>query len=277
MAEKVVWPVRDLSAETSIWREIMRLHGVLVGLFTAVVFSAGATSADEVDAQRILRAMSDYLAELEDFSFDYDSSLEVVTIGGEKIGLAQSGTVAVVRPGKILATRLGGFTDLQMAFDGTTFAVADGDSGLYTQVEIPGDIDGLVDALRDTYGRPLPAADLLVSDPFSVLMDEVTEVKDLGSGVIGGLDCDHLAFRNAEVDWQIWIAQGDMPRPCALVITSRDVDKAPQYRVTMRDWRETAGDAAFTLSPEGRTEVDFETFSADAPTFPGNFTLEGDQ
>jgi hypothetical protein len=65
-------------------------------------------------------------------------------------------------------------------------------------------------------------------------MSEVIDTKDLGSGVIRGVECDHLAFRTEEVDWQIWIAQGDRPYPCRYVITSTKVAGLPQYTVDVR-------------------------------------------
>ena len=68
-------------------------------------------------------------------------------------------------------------------------------------------------------------------------MRDVVEVKDLGSGVIGGKECDHFAFRAKELDWQIWIAQGDRPYPCRYVITTTKVDMAPQYTLTVSDWK----------------------------------------
>jgi hypothetical protein len=55
--------------------------------------------------------------------------------------------------------------------------------------------------------------------------------------VIGGVECDHFAFRTSEVDWQIWIAQGSRPYPCRYVITSIKVAQAPQYSVTISDWK----------------------------------------
>ena len=57
-----------------------------------------------------------------------------------------------------------------------------------------------VDVLRDKYKRPVPAADLLMADPYKELMPLVVDAKDLGSGVIRGVECDHLAFRTEEVD-----------------------------------------------------------------------------
>jgi len=91
--------------------------------------------------------------------------------------------------------------------------------------------------LRDKYRGPVPGADLLLSNVYDQLMPSVVNVKDLGSGVIGGVECDHLAFRTKEVDWQIWIAQGSRPYPCRYVITSTKVVQAPQYSLTISGWR----------------------------------------
>ena len=124
------------------------------------------------------------------------------------------------RPDKIRATRSGGFADVEMLFDGKTLTMLGKNANLYAQVDIPGSIDHLIDELKDKYDRPLPAADLLMTDVYGQLMPDVTDIKDLGSGVIGGIECDHFAFRTKEVDWQIWIAQGDRPYPCRYVIKS---------------------------------------------------------
>ena len=88
--------------------------------------------------------------------------------------------------------------------------------------------------MRDTYHRPVPGADLLMSNVYDRLMPEVADAKDLGSGVIAGVECDHLAFRTKDVDWQIWIAQGSQPYPCRYVITSTQVNRAPN---TIRERR----------------------------------------
>jgi len=57
------------------------------------------------------------------------------------------------------------------------------------------------------------------------------------SGVIRGTECDHLAFRTDDVDWQIWIAQGAHPYPCRYVITSKKVTAWPQYTLDMWGWK----------------------------------------
>lgn len=196
-----------------------------------------SAQAGEDDAKSLLKAMSDYLASQKAISFSYDTNLEVVTKEHQKLLLASSGRIELGRPDKLRATRFGGFANVEMVFDGKTVTLFGRDANLYTQAEVPGTIDHLVDEMRDKLGRPLPGADLLLPDVYDKLMADVTDVKDLGSGVIGGVECDHLAFRAKEVDWQIWIAQGEQPRPCRYVITAIKIDQGPQYSIQISDWK----------------------------------------
>ena len=246
---------------------------------TAIGASVGVHAA-EADARTILKSMSDYLAAQQRLSFDFDASLEVVTKEDQKIGLASSGSVTLDRPDRIHATRAGGFMNVAMNFDGTTFTLLGKDANLYTQIEIPGSIDHLVDELRNTYGRPLPAADLLMSTPYEVLISDVTDVKDLGSGVVGGVECDSLAFRTEQVDWQIWIAQGDRPYPCRYVITSKGVQHGPQYSIQFRNWRTgnevAATDYAFK-EPAGATQIEFKEFQGKVGDLPESFSMGDSQ
>jgi hypothetical protein len=206
-------------------------------LLAAGTFLASAVSADEADAKKLVKAMSDYMASQKAISFAYDTNLEVVTQEHQKILLASSGKMEMGRPDKLRATRFGGFANVEMTFDGKTVTLLGKDANLYAQIEVPGTIDHLIEQLRDKLQRPVPGADLLLPDVYGTLMQDVTDVKDLGSGVIGGTECDHLAFRTKEVDWQIWIAQGDRPYPCRYVITASNVDQGPQYSIQISDWK----------------------------------------
>src|SRR5208282_3807248 len=210
---------------------------VLCVLAAAGTANLSAGRADEANAKSLLKAMSDYLAAQKAMSFEYDTNLEIVSTQQQKIGLASSGTLTLERPDKLRATRTGGFANVEMVFDGKTLSLLGKNANVYTQIEAPGTIDHLVDELRDKYHRPVPAADLLMSDPYQQLIPLVVEAKDLGSGVIRGVECDHLAFRTKEVDWQIWIAHADRPYPCRYVITSKKVTGWPQYRIDVRAWK----------------------------------------
>jgi len=256
--------------------KIMAAFPSMTAIAVVAGFFATPASADEQDARRIFQAMSDYLASQTAFSFNYDAALDLVTKEEQTVTLASSGTASVARPNKISASRTGGFADVAMVFDGTTLTFIGKNANAYAEVDIPGDIDNLIDTLRDTYHRPLPAADLLMADVNGELMPLVTDVKDLGSGVVGGVECNHLAFRTEKVDWQIWIAIGDSPYPCRYTISTKDVTGSPQYTIVISDWKAGA-DAAVgdfkAVIPAGATKID----PADiADKLPENFTLLGD-
>ncbi len=222
--------------------------------------------------------MSDYMAKQTAISFRYDATLEVVTDDGQKLGLASSGEVSLERPNKVYASRSGGFSDVALLFNGETMTVIAKGANLYTQVAIPGNLDHLIDTLQNEYQVPLPAADLLTTDVYKELMQDVIDVKDLGSGVIDGVECDSLAFRKKDFDVQIWIAQGEQPYPCRYVITSTDVAKAPEYRIQTRNWKTGAEVASTDFTFDNATdakEVDLQGLRDKISELPQNFVLGG--
>ncbi len=258
------------------YQTVRRTLAISVAALAVVAVTSSAAIADVDFAKASLKKMSDYLASQDVISFDYDATLEVVTKEDQKLGLASSGSVTLERPNKIRATRAGGFVNLEMIFDGKTLSLVGKNANLYTQVEEPGTIDHLVDTLREKYGRPLPAADLLISKPYDELMSEVKDVKDLGSGVVGGVECDTFAFRTEQVDWQIWIAQGEHPYPCRYVISTKGVKLSPQYSIQVRNWRAggTLANDTFTFSnPSGASKIEPDELRKKVKEFPENFMM----
>jgi len=260
-------------------RLMPNLKASVIILAAALAGTAGisASRANEADAKRLFKAMSDYLGAQSAMSFDYDVSLELVSTQQQKVALVSSGTATLDRPDKIHLTRRGGFANVELVFDGKTLTLLGKNTNLYTQVEAPGTIDHLVDVLRDKYHRPVPAADLLMSDPYKELMPEVNDVKDLGSGVIHGVECDHLAFRTKDVDWQIWIAHGARPYPCRYVITSKRVVGFPEYTLDIWAWKtgsEVASDSfKLTIPADAKKLAPSEV--PELSDIPGLFTPKG--
>ena len=75
------------------------------------------------------------------------------------------------------------------------------------------------------------------------------------------MECEHLAFRGEDTDWQIWIQLGDRPLPRKYVITSKAEAAAPQYTVVIKDWKTdaqlSANAFAFT-PPPGAQKLDIK-------------------
>ncbi len=248
----------------------------------ALIVGVGSPSgarADETDAKRLLKAMSDYMAAQKTISFGYDATLEVVTKDEQKLALAHSGAVTLNRPDKIRVTRSAGFAGVEMLFDGKMLTLFSKYPNLYSQIDVPGTVDHLIDELKDKHNKPLPGADLILSNVYDQLMRDVIDTKDLGSGVIDGVECDYLAFRKKEVDWQIWIAHGDRPYPCRYVITSKLIANGPQYSIQIRDWKtgdEVASDDFRFKNPTKAKKVDLKELQGTSE-LPEHFKRGGAQ
>ncbi|TBY54333.1 DUF2092 domain-containing protein [Rhizobium leguminosarum bv. viciae] len=255
---------------------VAAVSSAALGLMITLGSGSAANSAD-ADTKKLVKTMSDYLAAEKAISFSYDTNLEVVTVDHQKLLLASSGKIEMGRPDKLRVTRFGGFANVEITFDGKTLSLLGKNANLYAQVEVPGTVDHLIDELRDKLHRPVPGADLLLPDAYAELMRDVVDVKDLGSGVIGGVECDHLAFRAKELDWQIWIAQGEHPYPCRYVITASQVDQGPQYSIQISDWKTgtdvVANDFGFKNTTNAK-KVDL-TKLADIDELPDHFAMGG--
>jgi hypothetical protein len=250
---------------------VLLTSAICLGAFTSA-------SAGEADAKKLLKGMSDYVASEQAISFNYDAGLEVVTKEDQKLALMSSGSVVLNRPDKVRFTRAGGFVDMEGLFDGKTFTLLGKNANIYFQADAPGTFDQLVNELQEKFQRPPPGADLLLTNSYDELMSDVTDIKDLGSGVIGGVECDYLAFRKKEVDFQIWIAQGSKPYPCRLSITSHMVPGGPQYSIQLRDWK-TGGDAEkadFAFKNTGNAaKVEVVEVREKFSDLPANFSVGG--
>jgi hypothetical protein len=216
-------------------------------MLTASLFFVPLAKAESAD--KILKAMTDYVASQKTFAVTFDSDIEVITPNLQKIQFTSSGRVQVSRPDKLRVTRTGGYSDVELVFDGKTFTVNDKDHNDYAQTESSGSIDQLIDVLREKNGIMAPGADLLFSQAFDVLMADVIDGEHIGQGIVDGVECEHLAFRNPDTDWQIWIETGARPIPRKYVITSKAVTGAPQYTLRIKEWKTDVAADAFAFSP----------------------------
>ena len=255
-----------------------RRSGSAVGWFAfamALVLAALLSvtpSAQAQDATKILKAMTDYVASQKVISATYDSDIEVITNNLQKIQFASSGQLLLSRPDKARVSRIGGYVDAELVFDGKTLSVLGKNLNAYAQTDATGSIDQLVARLRDEFGVPIPGADLLLSGAYDEMMEDVLDAKHIGRGVIDGVECEHLAFRNNDVDWQIWIQLGSRPIPRQYVITNKAVAAAPQYTLRIKEWKtdvQVPADAFAFKPPADAKKVDIKALSGIDEVPPG--------
>ena len=73
-------------ARTSVKNSARRMSAVVLPLIVVLGTPVGV-SADEADARRLLKGMSDFLAAQNALSFEYDASLEIVTVEEQTLAL----------------------------------------------------------------------------------------------------------------------------------------------------------------------------------------------
>lgn len=225
--------------------------------------STGAKHSErtiEPEADKLLRKMSKDMAEMKTFQVDTSQVMEVVTFDGEKIqGLAES-TLSVQRPNKLRTDRMGPFGGGSLFYDGSSLTFYGKRDNLYATAKAPDTLDATLDFAREQLSIDAPGADLLHSDPYSVLMEDVVSGRYLGKEVVGGRTCHHLAYRGNEIDFQMWVEDGQRALPCRFVITSKKVTGSPEYEVSMFNWKAEASIPAETFTftpPPNAAKIDF--------------------
>ncbi|WP_046862761.1 DUF2092 domain-containing protein [Microvirga massiliensis] len=236
------------------------VRGIGVGVIAAVLLSVTTmvAKADDGDARKVLKAMTDFMARQKTLSATYDTDIEVITPDLQKIQFTASGDVLLDRQAGLRATRTGGYADLELVFDGKTMTVHNRHGKAFARLDVPGSPDEVVHRLRTVHFVELPGADLLAANAYERLTEEVLDAKHIGRGVVDGVECEHLAFRNPETDWQLWVETGERPVPRKYVITSKTVAQAPQYTLHIKELRtdvKSGPDAFAFTAPDGVKQV----------------------
>ena len=229
--------------------------------------ATSAVSADnetplplQPQATRILKRMSDYLSAANQFSFHSEGTDEEVLDSGPRLHLATSVDIVVRRPDRIWADMRDDHNHKRFWYDGSRITLLTVPANLYATASAPGQIDATIDYIIDEYDVVLPLADFLVSNPYDVLTEKVSGGLYIGLQSVNGVLCHHLVFTQAEIDWQIWIQEGNQPVPRKFVITYKNEPASPHYTAHLTDWdfASHVPDVLFAFEPPtGAQEIEF--------------------
>lgn len=240
------------------FQPLVRTAMIVASAAAFATSGAGSARAADDDAATILKKATDYIAAQRSISATFDSDIEVITPDLQKVQFTSSGQLKLSRPDKLRIRRTGGYSDVELIYDGKMLTIYGDNAKSYVQAEESGTIDRVIDILQSTAGAAMPGTDLLLSNAYQELTADALVARHVGQGVVDGVECEHLAFRGPETDWQIWIEAGQRPVPRKYVITSKTVAGAPQYTLRIKDWNtDPIADAeAFVFKPPaGKTKV----------------------
>ena len=215
--------------------------------------AAPAERARDVDPEAVqaLQRMSAYLGALTEFQIKATTGIELVMDDGQKVELDAVTTYKVHRPDGFLIETSSDQRVRQFYYNGKQFTVVAPELGYYATVAAPPTIRQTLDLAADKYHIALPLEDLFRwSDPHNGRPTDLISGFKVGPATLDGVETDQYAFREGDVDWQIWIARGDQPEPLKVVIIDR-LDPAHPYYVARLNWNTAPSLAAdtFTYTP----------------------------
>ena len=124
--------------------------------------------------------------------------------------------------------------------------------GFYATVPAPPTNREVLDTIYERFGIALPLEDLFRwgDGSSAARLQALQSAYEVGTATIDGVETDHFAFREAGVDWEVWIQQGDQPFPRKLVIINRDDPARPTF-IARLTWtmNPTFADSDFAFVP----------------------------
>ena len=217
-----------------------------------------AASAVDPASIQALKDMGAFLQSLKRFHVATEVTGERVLADGQKMQHTATARMDVERPNRIRAQMQSARSERVIIYDGKTVTLYTPAQKYFSTVEFTESIGGLISKLEERYGVELPLSDLFLFGTPAAPLDKIESAMNAGQDFIGDDLCDHYAFRQGKIDWQIWIASGSKPLPRKVVITNR-ADEARPQSVSLIDWnlRPTFKDSVFKFTPpKGATRIE---------------------
>ena len=166
-------------------------------------------------------------------AFCADTVTDEVLTTGQKLQFAGNVDYLVQAPNGLRADLRSDRRQRVFIYDGKSVTLYAPRMQYYGTVPAPATIAEALQVAEQKYDLDVPLADLFLWGTDKGGLEDIKEAAFIGPATIGGKACDHYAFRQDDVDWQVWIRQGSQPLPCKIVITTTAEPSQPQYAAVL--------------------------------------------
>lgn len=248
--------------------------GALLALAAAAPVSAQDTTANDAsavsaprtdgyispEAKAVLDRMQASFKTIKRFELSADITRDELLAFGYKLQHSESAKMWVDAPKHFRLEVNGDIKNRIYVYDGSQLTMSAPDLNVYATTPAPGTLGELVHSLLDA-GVEMPLIDMLYEGNVGSLTDDVRVGVLAGDSMVDGVATDHLAFRQPEVDWQLWVEKGQQALPRKLVITTRYAVGDPQYQAVLHwDLAPKMDDKSFVfVPPSGATKIPYKT------------------
>jgi hypothetical protein len=243
-----------------------------IGLAVFLAFNAvPALAADDAPstnaavqdpkAKAILMTMAGFISKVPAFSVSIRSGYDAIQADGQRIEFGDQRRILLQRPDRVRVEVQRSDGDRGMIlFDGKEITVFKADDNVYARTEKPGTVDDVLVYLVRDLQMTLPMARMFHTGFPQQLEKLITSVDYVEEDTLFDVPTDHLAIRSAEVDMQIWIAQGEKPLPRRVVLTYKDAPGQPQFWADLSSWDllpKAVADSFTFIPPAGAEKIPF--------------------
>ena len=226
----------------------------------------------EDEAVGALKEMSDFLMTANTMQIVSNGSLDVVTNNGQRIQLDGTTTYKLRKPNGFVVDYVSDIKSRRFIYDGKNFTVYSPKLGFYSTVAAPATNREVLQTIYEKFGIALPLEDLFrwsdgshaerhaaqdahIDRSHAERLQALKSAYNVGPATIDGVLTDHYAFREDNVDWEVWIQQGDQPFPRKLVIVDRNDVAKPTF-VARLQWtlNPAFSDSDFTFVPDANAK-----------------------
>jgi hypothetical protein len=218
-------------------RSVLALSAcVLLGLTAPSVRAADDKPAIDPRADELLKRMGDYLGQAQFFSVNAEVWQDVDLSTGQRVQADRTIALQVRRPDRLHAEVHSTRRNRELIYDGEAITLFNRADNFYGTVHTTGPLDEAMDVASERFGIAIPLEDFLRSDPHKDFLEKADSGTDIGPVTVMGVPCEHLAFTQDNIDWQVWIEDGAVPVPRKFVITYKDEPGSPQFTAIFSDW-----------------------------------------
>jgi hypothetical protein len=253
----------------------LKRRPLLAAALGLVLINSSLVRADdpgEQDSRALsaLEQMGSYLRSLTSYRLSASSNTDQTLETGQTVEFHHQTELAVVQPNKLQLSVENQGSKRDLTYNGKTFTLYESRTGYFASGDAPENIDLLLDRLHDHYDIQLPLVDLFRWNTDTAKDVGISSALYIGTDVLAGETCTHYAYRQPDIDWQLWIRQGSKPLPCRLVITRRDDADHPRHSVSFHwDLNKPIGAKTFEfLPPAGARKVPLVELQPRSPSAP---------
>jgi hypothetical protein len=230
----------------------------------------------EAKAIDLLKAMSAKLAAAKTISFQAVSAYESPSRFGPPLLYMTVSDVMLQRPDKLRIVSPGDGPASEFIYDGKQMLAYAPAEDLVAVADAPATIDGALKAAYDSADIYFPFTDVIVSDPYQAIAQDLRVAFYIGSSqAVGGVKTEMLALANDRIFVQLWIGADDKLPRMSRAVYLEDPARLRQ-QVELSDWKIDGAVPADSFSGERARKAKPIPFARPDPKPPAELADEAE-